>query len=529
MQSTRITGAFVAVVGLAIVTGHPSASAPSPTRSGIRVVGLTTEYQEHPLGIDAPHPRLSWKLDGPGRAIVQTGYQIRVARSERDLRAGTRLVWDSTRVASDQSILRPYDGPALTSGQRYVWQVRIVDGAGATSDWSDAAWWEMGLLQPADWRAKWIEPAIPDDANGPSPSPYLRRTFIVSGDVARARLYMTSHGLYQAHLNGQRVGDQLFTPGWTSYNKRLQYRTYSVTSQVSRGANTIGVVLGSGWYRGELAWSGHRNLYGAASRRIAPTRDHVTNGRTDIVTSDEQWKSSAGPIVASEIYLGETYNARRELSGWTTASYSDAQWSGVRVVQAGTAALVAPQGPPVRRIEEVKAVKSDQDAGRRLGGGSWTEHGGLGSANRRRTGRHDRDAAPRGSARQGRQLLYREPAHGTDRFTLKGGGVETFEPHFTFHGFRYVAVDGYPGTLTPDSLTGIVIHSDMAPAASSSARSRSSISCSTTSGGARRAISSTCPPTALSATSGLAGPATRRCSRVRRHSTWMSPASSPSG
>ena len=163
----------MAMMGLAMLTGHPDASAPAPAvRSAVKVVALTTEYKTNPLGINAPHPRLSWKLEANGRGVVQSAYQIRVARNERDLRSGSRLVWDTTRVASDQSILRPYEGPALASGQRYVWQVRIADGSGAMSDWSDPASWEMGLLQPADWHAKWIEPVTPDDTKAPSPSPY---------------------------------------------------------------------------------------------------------------------------------------------------------------------------------------------------------------------------------------------------------------------------------------------------------------------------------------------------------------------
>jgi len=458
----------MAVMGLAMLTGRPSASALAPAaRSAIKVTALTTEYKANPLGIDTPHPRLSWKLETTGRGVVQSGYQIRVARNERDLRSGSRLVWDSTRVASDQSILRPYEGPALASGQKYFWQVRIVDGAEALSDWSDPASWEMGLLQPADWHAKWIEPATPDDTKAPSPSPYLRRSFMVSGDVARARLYVTSHGLYEAHLNGRRVGDELFTPGWTSYNKRLQYQTYDVTSQLTRGANTIGVILGSGWYRGELAWSGHRNLYGEHVGLLLQLAITYANGRTDFVTSDEQWKSSAaGPIVASEIYLGENYDARRELTGWTAAGYSDAQWSGVRVVQPSAAVLVAPEGPPVQRIEEIKAVKlittpageSVVDFGQNMVG--WIRLKVEGPAGTTVTLRHAEVLDKQGN-------FYTENlrhAAATVRYTLKGGGVETYEPHFTFQGFRYVAVGGFPGTLALDSLTGIVIHSEITPA-----------------------------------------------------------------
>ena len=207
----------------------------------LRVVGLRTEYKENPLGIDARKPRLSWRIESDGRGVVQSAYEIRVARSERGLQAKGERVWESGKVSSDESIQRPYDGPALRSGERYYWQVRVWDGSGKASAWSAPAWWEMGLLEPSDWKASWIEPDLPEDVTKSGPVPMLRREFKLSGVVARARAYVTSHGLYEMHLNGQRVGDHVFTPGWTSYNKRLQYQTYDVTALLKAGDNAVGV------------------------------------------------------------------------------------------------------------------------------------------------------------------------------------------------------------------------------------------------------------------------------------------------
>ncbi len=432
--------------------------------SVVRVLSLRTEYKENPLGIDVANPRLSWKLTSDRRGTMQTAYEIRVARSERDLRSGARLVWSSSRVASDESVNRAYDGPPLVSRQRYYWQVRVWDDAGQSSAWSDPAWWETGLLQPSDWQARWIEPDIAEDNSKPAPSPMLRRDFALKGPVAQARLYVTSHGLYELHLNGQRVGDQVFTPGWTSYNKRLQYQTYDVTRLVRSGPNAIGALLGSGWYRGELAWQAHRNIYGQRLGLLLQLEVTYTNGQKEVVTTDERWKAATGPILASEIYLGEVYDARLEKPGWDAAGFDDAQWSGVKVADYPLNILVASEGPPVRRVEEIKPVKilktpegdTVVDMGQNMVG--WVRLNVQGPAGTTVTLRHAEVLDKAGN-------FYTENlrhAKATVQYTLKGGSAETFEPHFTFQGFRYVAVDGYPGELTLDALKGIVIHSDMA-------------------------------------------------------------------
>jgi alpha-L-rhamnosidase len=344
--------------------------------------------------------------------------------------------------------------------------VRVWDDRGTASEWSPAAWWEMGLLSPTDWHAKWIEPAVDEDTKAPAPSPYLRREFTITGDVDRARAYVTSHGLYELHLNGQRVGDQVFTPGWTSYNKRLQYQTYDVTNALKKGINAVGVVLGSGWYRSELAWRGNRNLYGSTLGALVQIRIDYRNARSDTIVSDGEWQASTGPIVASEIYLGETYDARLEKAGWDTAGFDAKNWSKVRIAAGRTDDLISPAGPPVRRIEDVKPIAilktpagdTVVDMGQNMVG--WVRLKVDGPSGSTVTLRHAEVLDKQGN-------FYIENLRGAKaaiKYTLKGAGPETFEPHFTFMGFRYVAVDGYPGRLTPESLTGVVVHSDMASA-----------------------------------------------------------------
>src|SRR5258706_12108458 len=251
-------------IGLAL---HGWSAGPSMAQAGkpeakLAVVRLRTEYKENPLGIDVRKPRLSWQLQAPGRGVVQSAYQIRVARSAGGLGGGSDQVWDSGRVTSDESTQRAYDGQPLRSGQRYHWQVRVWDGGGKPSDWSAPAFWEMGLLDAADWRASWIEPDLPEDVKTPGPSPMLRHEFKAKGGIERARAYVTSHGLDEIRLNGQAVGDQVLTPGATSYNKPWQYQAYDVTPLLRNGDNALGVTLGNGWYRGFLAWQDRRNIYG---------------------------------------------------------------------------------------------------------------------------------------------------------------------------------------------------------------------------------------------------------------------------
>ncbi|HEU4389999.1 MAG TPA: family 78 glycoside hydrolase catalytic domain, partial [Blastocatellia bacterium] len=446
-------------------TAGPFAIYSPAAQPALKPGSLRVEYKSNPIGIDAARPRLSWQIQADARGVVQSAYQIRVATSERGLQ-GTTLVWDSGRVTSDESAHRSYEGPPLKSRQRYYWQVRIWDGAGKGSDWSEAAFWEMGLLNAADWKADWIEPDLQEDVTKPGPVPMLRREFKANGVVQSARAYVTSHGLYEIYLNGSRVGDQLFAPGWTSYKKRIQYQTYDVTGLLKGGDNALGALVGTGWYRGNIGFSGQRNSYGDRAALLMQINITYKDGHEETVVTDQNWKSATGPIQMSEIYHGETYDARLEKDGWTTPGFSDGQWAGVKVAGYPKDNLIAPAGPPVRRVQELKPVKIFKtpggdavvDMGQNMVG--WVRLKVQGPAGTTVTLRHAEVLDHTGNFYTENLRAARE----TVRYTLKGGGVETFEPHFTFQGFRYVAVEGYPGELTPETLTGIVIHSDMAPA-----------------------------------------------------------------
>jgi alpha-L-rhamnosidase len=325
------------------------------TAPTLSLANLRCEYKVNPLGIDVLKPRLSWQIVSAQRGTAQTAYQVHVADSA-DALAQENLLWDSGKVESDKSIHVAYAGPALRSGQRCCWQVRIWDGD-ETSGWSEPASWEMGLLGPEDWQASWIQPDVEEDTSTSQPCPVLRTTFQVDGAVRSARVYATSLGLYEAELNGQRVGNQVLTPGWTVYGKRLQYQTYDVGDQIVQGENAIGVTLGDGWYRGNLGFSGQRNVYGEKLALLLQLQIAYEDGRVQTVCSDDAWKATTSPILASDIYNGETYDARLEKSGWSAAGYDDGDWAGVQVVEHSKEILVAPAGPPVLKIKEIAPVE----------------------------------------------------------------------------------------------------------------------------------------------------------------------------
>jgi alpha-L-rhamnosidase len=293
----------------------------------------------------------------------------------------------------------------------------------------------------------------------------LRTTFTVDGQVQSARAYVTALGLYEMAVNGQRVGVQVLTPGWTSYGQRLQYQTYEVSDLVVVGENAVGAILGDGWYRGNLGFGGQRNVYGEKLALLLQIEIVYKDGRTQIVSTDGGWKATTGPILESDIYNGEVYDARLEKAGWSQASYDDGDWAGVVVVDQRKEILVAPVGPSIRRIGEVKPVEivhtpaeeTVVDMGQNMVG--WIRLKVQGEAGTTVTLRHAEVLDQEGN-------LYTENLRSAKQmvaYTLKGDGVEVYEPYFTFQGFRYVAVEGYPGTFTLDSLTGIVVHSDMTP------------------------------------------------------------------
>jgi len=419
------------------------------------------ENLRNPLGVDVT-PRFSWQLVSGKRNVMQTAYEIRVSDAITTLSKGN--IWSSGKVNSDQSLFVPYGGKPLESGKKYFWQVRVWDNTGKASAWTEANFWQMGLLNASDWKAKWIQPGYKEDTIN-QPSPYFRKTFNTSKKIASATAFITSLGLYEAFVNGKRVGDGYLTPGWTSYNKRLQYQLYDVTTLLISGNNAIGVVLGNGWYRGFIGFSGQKNFYGKELALLAQLEIQYTDGTKETIVTDESWKSSTGSIVTSEIYNGETIDARKEKSGWNTSSFNDTDWQGVKIKTSSAPPLIATYNEPIRKKETFKVVKSITtpkgervlDFGQNLVG--WVQVKIKGSAGDKITLYHAEVLDKEGN-------FYTEnlrPAKQKNEYILKGNGEEFFEPHFTFQGFRYIKIEGYKGEINPENFTAVVLYSDMQP------------------------------------------------------------------
>lgn len=431
----------------------------------LSLTNLICENFENPIGIDELHPQLGWKSHSPRRGARQSAYQIRVATDATHLSNGTNLLWDTDKVASDASIHLPYAGAALQARQRCYWQVRVWDENDTASAWSDVAFWEMGLLDSANWQADWITPDWDEDLTAPQPAPILHRGFSASGEIARARIYATALGLYELHLNGQRVGDALLTPGWTTYRHRIQYQTYDVTDLLQVGENAIGAMLGDGWYRGHLGFQRQRNMYGDRLALLLQLHIIYADGRSEIITSDEQWKATSGPIRMADLYWGEEYDARLEKAGWAEAGYDDSDWQSVRKLDHANEVVVAQVGPNVIRHEEMRPQRIFQspngqtilDFGQNMVG--WVQMKVSGPAGTTVSLTHAEVLDQQGN-------LYTENlrfAKQIAQYTLRGTGEEIYEPRFSFMGFQFVAVDGFPGEPTLDNFTGVVVHSEMSP------------------------------------------------------------------
>jgi alpha-L-rhamnosidase len=454
------------------------------TAAEIRPIHLKCEYRVDPLGIDERAPRLSWALESEGRGQTQSAYRVLVAANEEDVEAEENLLWDSGRIESSRAVGIEYEGEALRSGSRCVWKVRVWDGSGNPSPYGGPSVFEMGLLERSDWGGAWIslgegplqevDPPTGDEYDdvgpGLAPSPYLRKEFRLEKPVRRARLYATARGVYEPYVNGERVGEDVLAPGWTDYRKRVQYQTYDVTELLAEGRNALGAVLGDGWYAGFVGFDPkHRGAhYGSRAHLLAQLEVEYEDGTTQTVVSDGSWKSSTGPILYSDLLVGESYDARQEMAGWNELGFDDSDWYPVGVEEVESAPLAAQPDEGVRVTEEVAAKVVTEptsgvyvfDMGQNMVG--WVRLKVQGDAGTEVTLRHAEALNPDGTIYT-TNLRF---ARATDRYVLRGGGEELYEPRFTFHGFRYVEVTGYPGEPPLEAITGRVVHSATPPAGS---------------------------------------------------------------
>lgn len=589
-------------------------------------VNLKCDYLVNPMGIGNVNPSLSWQSSTSQINYLQTAYQIIVSTSPTFLTEKKCDVWNSGKISGGESVSIPYAGPKVESQKRYYWAVRVWDDKGNVSLWSEAAFWEMGILNTKDWTAKWISntdnelksdrenirwiwlpnqdatdvpsktkaffrlkvnldelpktaslqtvvrgdyqlfvngkllvaktkawqtferqelvgylklgenlidvkvssvrtasfsqstgksypgnysafaavlrmeekngrisrfptsgsnwisrnnnevdwnlPKVVGELNDPKfgidPGPlaesasYLRSEFKINKTVASARLYVSALGTYRMYINGERIGKNVLTPEFTNYNKRLTYQTYDVTTLLKKGVNAVGSLLGDGWYGSPFGWNGEYDLYGTTSNKLlAEIHVNYTDGTKDKIVTDESWKTHTSPILISEIYAGEFYDARLEQEGWNKTGFNEKSWNSVSTVEGNYTNLSPQLNNTIKVTQTVKPVEirktGDQkwiiDMGQNLVG--WARlkvKGAAGTVVKMRF-------AEKLSSKDSLFVDNLRNATATDNYVLKGKGEEEFTPHFTFHGFRYIEVSGFPGQLTDKALVAEVISS----------------------------------------------------------------------
>jgi alpha-L-rhamnosidase len=423
------------------------------------VTNLRCEYAENPLGIDVREPRFSWQLHDERRAAYTKAYQVLVASSLELLQGERGDRWDSGKVLSSTQVSIGYAGSALESTQRYYWKVRAWDFANQPTGWSDTAWFEMGLLDQAEWVSLWY--GYPAGYSGRAL--YFRSIVNITKPIKRARAYVAGLGLFEYYVNGLKTNDHVLEPAQTDYSSRVFYTTIDIGPFLHTGRNGLGAIVGHGWH-------------GAPKLRAQIHIDYVDGTRVVLhmtrtgMSERSDWSLSAGPIVSDSIYDGEVYDARLERDGWCDpeqAKIADdprQPWL-VPVPVDGPAGIMQAQPlEPIRIVEHVEPLSVSEaypgiyvfDMGQNMVG--WVRLRVSGLRGHKVSILFSENLDEDGTVDQGNL----RSAVCTDTYILKGGEREEWEPRFTYHGFRYVQVEGYPGQPGPDAILGCVVHSDVA-------------------------------------------------------------------
>ncbi len=470
-EESLYSSTFLLVMGwiLAVASGLQAQLSPDQLRC---------EHLKDPLGIDVTKPRLSWQLQAPPgkRGQRQSAWRILVASSREKLNRNEGDIWDSGKVASEQSILVQYEGAALNSWQRYWWKVMAWDAQDRPGPWSPSAFWEMALLNRGDWQAKWIAHSADEAFSPPTePAPMFRREFRVERDIRRARAYVTGLGYFELSLNGRKVGDHELDPVNSRYDRRVYYLTFDITDQLRHGANVVGVTLGTGWFNmhTKAVWGFGQAPWRARPRMLCQIEIEYTDGTHQRVVSDRSWKVNSGPVIFDGIRNGETYDARLEQPGWDRPGFDDVQWKAAAEVSGPGGVLSAQMLPPIRatRILKPKSVTEVKH-------GVWVYDFDQNLAGRLQLS-IEAPAGTKISMKQGERLypdgtveqkqiarFIKSGELQTDTYICKGDGREVWEPRFVYHGFQYVEVRGLPAPPTLDLLRAKVLHTDFASAGS---------------------------------------------------------------
>ena len=447
-----------------------------PALAGMTIGEMRCEYAINPIGIDTLHPRLTWTLLDGSRNQHQSAYQVEVASSPEDLLQDKNLLWNTDKIASDENTHIVYRGTSLQSGARCYWKVRAWDKQGNVSPWSAPALWQVALLQDSDWKAKWIglpkiekgQPALTNTAHLfrpplPKDCPRLRKSFVLTKPVRRASASVCGLGFYELYLNGAKAGDHVLAPANTKYVKRLLFDTLDVTAAVKKGDNTVGLWLSPG-YSDDYSQYGWR--WEDAKRAIFQLDVVYEDGTTTTIVTDASWKSGTSPITFASLYDGEINEAGLETPGWSKSDFTADGWQPVHELKPTSAKLMPNIMPPVRVVQNIHPVSVTEpkpgvfvfDMGQNFSG--WVHLRAAGARGTRINLHHSELVGADGMI----DPWTNRRAKAADTFVLRGEGLEEYEPRFTYHGFRYVEVTGYPGRPTLADVTGCFVHADVQPA-----------------------------------------------------------------
>ena len=448
---------------------------------------LKVNYLTQPAGIDKP-VFFSWEIHDSDRGAKQTAYRILVASSPEDLTANKGDCWDSGKISSSQTLQIAYMGKPLEPASRYFWKVITWNEKGEPSECKKYSWFETGLLTENDWKGEWIgdgttAPERDEDFYQKIPAPLFRKSFNTQKNIHRARLYISGLGYHEVYLNGEKVSNHRLDPGWTQFAKTVYYNVHNVTSQLKSGKNALGVMLGNGWYNPLPLRVFNRNLreiltIGQPKLRCQLIIDYE-DGSSETIKSDTSWKTAPGPIVRNNVYLGEWYDARREIPGWSTPEFDDADWKGAQKAVAPEGDLTWQYIPSERHNLTLKPVRLSEpkpgiyvfDMGQNFAG--VIRFRAYSPAGTEVVFRYAEVLNPDRTIDVNTTVAgqIKSPGRGgpgapdvawqEDRYICKGIKGETFEPCFTFHGFRYIEVTGLVDKPSLNDMDGLVIHSDI--------------------------------------------------------------------
>ena len=432
---------------------------------------LKCEYLVNPLGIDNPHPRFTWQMTDNRLGASQTAYQMFVGTDSGEVANQSGNVWNSRKISSSQNLIK-YQGDSLKPFTKYYWSLMFWDQNHKSSVIAPVASFETGMIDIKNWQGSWISDSRDVDLK---PAPYFRKTFTISRKVKSARQYIAVAGLYELYINGAKIGNHRLDPAYTRYDRRTLYLSHDVTSLIHTGENTIGVILGNGWYNHQstAVWYFDKAPWRARPKFCTDLRITYDDGSVETITSGTDWKTSLSPVIFNSIYTGEHYDARLNITGWNKSEFNDSKWENAIPVAAPSQNIISQVMQPIRITEEVHVKTMTRlnnntwlfDLGRNIAGVSGLKVSGeAGTVIRMK---HAERLNKEGWADQSNIDVHYRPIDKsdpfqTDIFILAGKGEESFLPRFNYKGFQYVEVSSdKPLSLTRESLTGYFMHSDV--------------------------------------------------------------------